>query len=281
MTPVTDGTRALGPWELPPASVRSAGADGCAGGWVVAVVEPEGRLFLSTTPKLSGFLEAAWSEEPGRPVRLLADVPIGLPTLGEPRACDREARRLLGRPRSSSVFPVPCRRAIYAGSYEEARDVNRRTCGKGVSKQAWNLAPKVREVDALMRSDPRARSAVRESHPELAFWALAGERPMRHYKKTPEGRSERLGVLAEFAGVEFATRLEALARGGVGHLEKAKQGPKPAPALDDVLDAAALAITARQAPGGVAPVPDPPERDELGLPAEMVVVDWDLKAKRE
>ncbi|MEW6348758.1 MAG: DUF429 domain-containing protein [Thermodesulfobacteriota bacterium] len=40
------------------------------------------------------------------------DIPIGLRDHGPERSCDLEARRLLGI-RRSSVFPVPCRSAVY------------------------------------------------------------------------------------------------------------------------------------------------------------------------
>src|SRR5207248_8623660 len=63
----------------------------------------------------------------------------------------------------------------------------------GVSRQAFNLLPKIAEVDALVT--PTRQSQVREVHPELAFAALAGGVPMAWPKRTAAGRAERLAAL--------------------------------------------------------------------------------------
>jgi len=49
---------------------------------------------------------------------LAIDIPIGL--LDGPRACDKAARKLLGQPRGSSVFPALSRPALGAQTYPEA-----------------------------------------------------------------------------------------------------------------------------------------------------------------
>ena len=110
---------------------------------------------------------------------IAVDMPIGLPAEGR-RACDTEARAMLG-PRRSSVFPVPTRRDLAATAFAEVR---------GLSIQGWNLVPKIREVDACWV--PR----VVECSPELSFAVAAGA-PMAHNKRTPEGRAERLAVLGD------------------------------------------------------------------------------------
>ena len=110
---------------------------------------------------------------------IAVDMPIGLPAEGR-RACDTEARAMLG-PRRSSVFPVPTRRALAATAFAEVR---------GLSIQGWNLVPKIREVDACWES------RVVECSPELTFTVLAGA-PMQHNKRTAEGRAERRAVLGD------------------------------------------------------------------------------------
>ena len=110
---------------------------------------------------------------------IAVDMPIGLPAEGR-RACDSEARRMLG-PRRSSVFPVPTRAALAATTFAEVR---------GLSIQGWHLVPKIREVDACW--EPR----VVECSPELTFTVLAGA-PMSHNKRTADGRAERLAVLGD------------------------------------------------------------------------------------
>ena len=53
---------------------------------------------------------------------------------------------------------------------------------------------RIREVDRLLLSDEKARRVVREIHPEICFWALAGI-PMKYRKKRHEGYFERIAVM--------------------------------------------------------------------------------------
>jgi predicted RNase H-like nuclease len=173
------------------------------------------------------------------------DIPIGL--LNGPRACDRAARKLLGQPRGSSVFPAPCRSALQAETHAEASAVNRQKTGRGLSQQAFGIAKKIKQVDDAITSE-RQQWAF-EVHPEVCFWALNGQHPMTHNKKTKEGVTERLALLSPvFPEIHH-------------HL-----ADRPAQVgKDDLLDAAAAAWTAlRRLRGEVSRV-CPPERDERGL----------------
>ena len=90
-----------------------------------------------------------------------------------------------GQPRGSSVFPAPCRAAVHAATYEEASAVNRQKTGRGLSQQAWGIAPKIKQVDDAITSE--CQRWAFEVHPEVCFWALNQRRPMAHNKKTQEG----------------------------------------------------------------------------------------------
>ena len=105
------------------------------------------------------------------------DIPIGLSSDGF-RACDRAARQLLGK-RSSSVFPVPPRLALATLTYEEINLASKAQCGKGVSKQAFYLLPKIREAEALLRSSDSDNFDWLETHPELCFSSFNGAVPMK------------------------------------------------------------------------------------------------------
>ncbi len=160
-------------------NVWLAGVDGCPGGWVAAFVRPagdEGRL-----PVFARFADVLAAPE--RPAIVAVDMPIGLPERVRSRAAGRRrdaVRPLLGA-RQSSVFSVPSRAAIYAGDYADACRVAQETSEppRKVSKQLFNIAPKIREVDAVLRADPALAERVYEVHPELAFWRLNGERALR------------------------------------------------------------------------------------------------------
>lgn len=172
-----------------------------------------------------------------RPAAIAIDMPIGLLDSG-PRAADVEARRRLG-PRRSSVFPTPLRPMLAAQSYEEAKAV------AGLSKQAYHLLPKIREVDALMT--PARQRTIVEAHPELCFARLLGH-PCVAPKRTTEGRAERRSVVNL-------------------NIDRPPSGA----AWDDVLDACALVETARRLVTGAVERLGDGARDRRGLRCEIVL----------
>ena len=151
-----------------------AGVDGCAGGWIAAFVRPQGgEARVRIVPRFADVLAA-----PEQPAIVAVDMPIGLPERvgAGGRAAENAVRPLLGA-RQSSVFSVPSRAAIYAADYGEACRDRAATSDppRKVSKQLFNIAPKIREVDEALRADPDAAGRVFEVHPELAFWRLNGD----------------------------------------------------------------------------------------------------------
>jgi predicted RNase H-like nuclease len=131
---------------------------------------------------------------PENPVVIALDLPIGLPevTLPGGRSCDRLARKMIGAPRACSVFPAVGRLALTASTRAEADRLNRAAGGSGIGAQAWGLAGKLMEVDAVMTA--ARQQVIREAHPELSFCAMAG-RPLLYGKKTPAGERERVDAL--------------------------------------------------------------------------------------
>jgi len=182
------------------------------------------------------------------------DIPIGLPA-AEPRACDLEARRLLQR-RASSVFPAPVRAALAAESYQTACDASERRCGKRLSKQTYAILPKIRDVDAVLRHSPALKETVREVHPEVSFYFWNGEQPMEHPKHSGLGFAERLGLVEEVFG-EVTEPIR-------------QRFPRSAVADDDILDALAALWTARRLYAGTAARLGTGERDERGLPMQIL-----------
>jgi predicted RNase H-like nuclease len=164
------------------------------------------------------------------------DIPIGLLDVYEPggRACDRAARKVLGRLRASSVFPPPVRSVLAAESWEDACLISRANGGKAMSKQTFGIMPKIREADALLASRPNLRKIIREVHPELSFCEMAGA-PMRHRKTWADGREERRRALAV-----FFSRLSEVEQSG------RKQGLP----IEDILDAAAACWSAARIANG-------------------------------
>lgn len=230
-----------------------AGVDGCPGGWV-AVIDAGNHLPLRAVAAVT--FEDLLRELEEASV-LGVDIPIGLPDRGA-RSADLAAREILGPGRASSVFPAPCRPLLAARDYPEACALAKAASpeGKAISQQAFNLLPRIRQVDDFMT--PRRQERVREIHPELCFVALNGGQALRYPKKIKEGREERKRLL-EAAGLAA----DALSRPRV-------PGGKVAP-LVDVLDAAAACWTARRLAEGRAervPLGEPP-LDSRGLRMEM------------
>jgi len=228
------------------------GADGCRNGWVLVTKELSSgrvncRLCSSTRDLFYG--------EPV-PDILGLDIPIGLPDSGA-RLCDREARKRLGPGRGSSVFPAPIRCLLEARSYAEACDLRFEAEHKKISRQAWGILPKIREVDEALRADPALQQRVREVHPEISFLLLAGGRPLDHGKKTRLGQEERLRMLEPHFG-QYLQRAVAKR-----HAMRCT--------LDDILDAFAVCWTAERISSGLAEtLPPNPPRDSAGLRMEIV-----------
>ena len=232
-----------------------AGADGCPSGWMVAFVRPEGReLRVRVAARFADIMAA-----PEAPATIAIDIPIGLPERAGHggRKAENAVRPLLGA-RQSSVFSVPARAAIYAADYREACRLALANSDppRKVSKQLFNIAPKIREVDEYLRANRAQAAHVFEVHPELAFWRLNGERALSEPKKI-KSRPYPPGL---------ALRRQLLVEAGLGESIVNAPPPKGADA-DDLLDALACAAIARRIHLGEAkPFPAPPPRDSFGLP---------------
>ncbi|MFN7022724.1 MAG: DUF429 domain-containing protein, partial [Phycisphaerales bacterium] len=211
----------------------------------------EGRIAAVVFGALRGRVEGCAGVE-----RALVDVPIGL--VDGVRACDVEARRLMGR-HGSRVFAAPARSVIGAKDWAEANALSRRVAGRGLSKQAWAITARIRETDLCMRCSAAARRVVRECHPEVCFWAMNGRRAVGENKKTEEGYEARIRLL------------EARVPGARGLVEEGmRRWRRSVMARDDLVDALAAAVTACAPAECLRTLPAAPARDEHGLAMEMV-----------
>lgn len=231
------------------------GLDGCKGGWCAVRLDLDGDEVVVHEPEVLPFGDVLATD-----AEVIAiDIPIGLVDGPNHRECDVEARRLLKFPRSRSVFTAPALGTIGLdlswGNYPEVNSANRRcTEGRGLAKQSFAIAPKIKQVDDQMT--PAVQDRVREVHPELCFWALAGH-PMRHNKKRAEGHDERWTVLRSL--------LPALP----AHPELPNDIARTC-ATDDYIDALVAAWTAACIVRARATrIPAEPSRDNQGLRMEM------------
>lgn len=228
-----------------------AGTDGCRSGWVVVRRIAYGPIEAEVVPDAATLIRSVAANH-----RLLVDVPIGLTEIG-PREADRMARRFLGWPRMTSVFSAPIRPVLEAKSYDDASRIRRDVEHKGMSRQAWAITPKIREMDIAIRELDPGQSMVREGHPEVSFKAWAGD-PMQNKKKKPAGRAERERLIAGHFGESLVSNLWPQLRGrGV--------------AKDDFIDALAMLWSAERLRAGQEQViPPEPDHDNYGLRMEIV-----------
>lgn len=232
------------------------GVDGCADGWVaVRYTETgfEGACFHES-------IESLWAAH-RTATRIFVDVPIGLRTASsESRQCDTAARAVLSPDRHYSVFPTPVRAAAHEDSYEAAKETQERLTNGSLNRQSWGIAPKIAAVDTLLRDSQAARDTIRECHPEVCFWAFAGQ-PMHHSKtQAPEP-----------AYWERMAALRAVEPDVYDHIwTAANSGFDGAVSTDDLVDAFVVGLTARADDGTLRTLPEEPESDDEGLPMEMV-----------
>ncbi len=236
-----------------------AGVDGCPAGWLVVLrplrsQEPPRAHIAATFAEILALPEA--------PAAIAVDMPIGLPERSGVggRPGDSEARAKLGA-RQSSLFALPARAAVMQQDFRRACEVAllHSDPPRKVSKQMFNLFPKIREIDSLIT--PELQSRVVECHPEVAFWAMNDQRSLDEPKKV-KSRPHEPGLLL---------RRRLLAAAGFPpdflankHFRPSDAGP------DDLLDACACAWTAQRVLDGSAHCfPAKPPLDSRGLRQEI------------
>lgn len=221
-----------------------AGVTPCAPGWLVASAKLHGSVFAPEAPRVVPSFSSVLDEKPAFSVIAL-NAPVGYvdEAQGGGRTCDRMARALLGR-RGSTVHNAPTR-----GSLEEGAVVT----DDHLDAISTVLLPRYREVAAEMA--PYRQRTVFEVHPELSFFQINGDVPLRWSKKYEAGRDEREALL-----VKRVPGIERVLEVGLDDVPQAY-----------LLDVAALLWTARRifARAGTR-LPADPEWDEQGLRMEFV-----------
>lgn len=239
------------------------GIDGCRGGWVYIALEG-GKWKAGVKSSIQELHQLLLKAR-----LVLIDMPIGFPDPGEPvRSCDRLARKLLGK-KASSIFPVPARETLNALNYEEANKVNREILGRGLSRQSWGIAPKLKELDEYLRSSGK-RVNIREAHPEVLFWSLNHGKVVEGNKKTNKGFVDRINLL------------QILFPGGweiYNYLQESYSRKEIGP--DDILDALVLAVSARMSIMGLISLPEEKDLDLLGMSREIVYPDYYFPGSRK
>ncbi len=232
------------------------GIDACPAGWAVCSLDPSGNCRLTVVDDADSLVPLI------EPCDLACiDIPLGILDDAE-REVDRRAKSVLGR-YHARVFMTPPRPVLDQPCYRSANAESRRLIGKGLSKQAWNILPKVRSIDALLQKEPSLCSKLRECHPEIALWGLGGK-VVSSNKATPEGRTDRLRLLGSHID-QPERRIEA-ARSTL-RVRDAKD--------DDLIDAMICAVVGAGAwDKTIRGLDDQLPCDATGLPTEISINIW-------
>ena len=246
-------------------AIKYVGVDGCKAGWIGVGLDDGDGWEVKASVDFSDMLKHF-----GDAHIILVDMPIGLPFDRKPtfRACDEEARRELGE-RAQSVFRVPSKRFVDkvmdnpCWAHPEANEWSKSRYGAGIAIQSFAITRKIGEVYKALPLSTK----IRESHPEICFWALNGKNPMSKSKNGSAGYKERLAVLRGCAHDVGGIDVDAISSAIQCKFTKGQV------ADDDILDALALAITAKivsQNGGRLGTLPENPPTDRDWLPMEMV-----------
>jgi predicted RNase H-like nuclease len=232
--------------------MKFIGVDGCKAGWFFVGLDDTEDWSIGLLAEIYGLSGLITKSQ-----LILVDIPIGLPEYDKnERRCDLAARKVL-KQRRSSVFPVPLRQAINCNDYEHASRVNYEHTKRKLSRQSWEIAQKIKEMARFLLGAETDKK-VRETHPEICFWALNNYRAMRYNKKSRQGFNERLAILLKYCS--YAEDIVKEAEHKYQRREVAR---------DDIIDALIAAVTARFYPKLIT-MPKEVEYDTKGLPMEIV-----------
>jgi predicted RNase H-like nuclease len=218
----------------------------CPGGWLLASGKLQGITLAVDAPQVMAALVDALDYRPSFEIIAL-NAPIGLleaPQHGG-RVCDIEARRLLGPRRGASVASAPWRAVVEGRVAPDEMG--------GLSATARYLLPRYAEVAKEMQ--PYRQRTVFEVHPELSYFQLNGDVPLRYPKHSQFGREERRELL----------------EGKMPGIERLLDAELPRVSPKHLLDAAACLWTCRRiAARAITRIPEDPQWDSTGLRMELV-----------
>jgi predicted RNase H-like nuclease len=221
---------------------RIAGIDGCRSGWLVV----ESSLDLK---RQSWKIAPNWNAIACDAEIIAVDMPIGISSNGV-RQCEVDARSVL-TPYASRIFKTLPRGALRFAQkdWALANQWSKSEGFGGISKQIWNIRPKIIEIDCAITPEMQAR--VHEAHPELAFTKLNGG----------------YALISKHSEAGLTLRKRLLVRAGFTHLDTWLQDLRGTGAkTDDLFDACALVLTAQRIFRGAArTLPAVEQRDPRGL----------------
>ena len=167
------------------------GIDGCRAGWFCTKIEKNKILSFHIIKNLNDqFLTESNLSHIG------IDIPLQLSETGK-RLAELEARLILKK-RACTIFSPPAIKALSAKNYSEACEINFKECGNRISKQSWNLFPKIKQAQEFLKNNSIRKLGVFEIQPELSFMAMNNMKLIEKSKKTEAGKKLRIKLIRNF-----------------------------------------------------------------------------------
>lgn len=227
------------------------GVDGCKGGWIASIYD-RGIFEIKKYSSVDELVEANKNYK-----ELLIDMVIGLQSNKDEVRPDNAARALIPG-RTSTIFAVPARQAVYAETRAAIREANKSALDKDLPAQAIAIIPKMRELDEFLQENPAHKNRLKESHPEVCFSRLNGSVVMSR-KADEEGITERVGIIKKYMPEITEEYI----------YQEAKRFKCNA---DDIVDSIVLCITANLvAQGKTDVIPEVVQEDVTGLRMQMTI----------
>lgn len=169
--------------------MKSAGIGKCKAGWLCISFDDDGNGYNVFHAKEE--LKKAFETYD----RIFINVPVGLEEEALERECDILLKKELGTDYSDEVIIPPIRPALEAPSYAEGNIINYEYNGEKLRLETWNLMPKIRVVDELLREQVLFKERVLESHSEFLFQLLNGGKIFQK-KNLKKGIRHRVELIA-------------------------------------------------------------------------------------
>ena len=213
--------------------IKYIGIDGCRGGWIAVYIENgEVSVRVESAKRKENSKEAKGLEAFGftKDDVILIDMPI-LSAEGKRNNLDQVLRNEMQKNgNKGSVFSIPDDLLKDVGG----RLLINEDVLKTTSEQLKGIAEKIEETCNFAKKSIEFK--FWESHPEFCFELLKKEKAPLLKKKSGGGIAERLLILQEYLGIRGINTL----------LKKAKDLKEKDFDFDDLLDAACLAVMAKE-----------------------------------
>jgi predicted RNase H-like nuclease len=222
----------------------------CPGGWLIMPARLNAATVIVEEPVVVESLGDVLDYKPKFDAAAIY-VPVGFEDVprGPHRPCDVEAMELVGWPRKVAIRPVPSRAALKARTRAEALAIEPWLTNDDLRRFRW-----IREAEEFFQ--PFHQRNYFAAHPDLSWYVLNGERPLKSSPYQNDGVVERLNLIKnKLTGVD----------------ELVSGSPPPGAGQIHMLQAAGLLWTARRAAGrAINRLPADPNWDESGLRMELV-----------